>query len=559
MNKKPNRAFFYTGLLLIAAALLLTCYNLIDNYRAEKTSNQVVSQLEELIPDTTAPTEPEQTPVIKPAETVVKAMPEREINGYPYIGTLEVPRYELELPVISQWSYPRLKIAPCRYSGSAYTDDLIISAHNYLSHFGQLVNLEIGDEVLFTDMAGATFRYQVLFLESLEATDIEKMSAGEWDLTLFTCTVGGKYRVTVRCERLDKEVPQETAPEAIPVMETEPGPGDSHVEQRLSAVEETQAAETEAPTEATAPALPDWDTVPLYFQGDYPNTMYGSGTIATSGCSITSLAMVASYLTEHEYLPDELARYFGGRAENNVARLETGSETLKLPCRKSPNWDHTYAALKEGKIAIALMEAESIFTDSQHFIVLTGLTEDGKILVNDSNRANYENWLLRDGFSYGFTKDDILKGYSGAWLYDKNAMPAEPFIYFEPEPDLSNPRYPQIELTATERKLLACVVWAEARGESAEGQQAVAEVVMNRLASEGFPDTLHDVIYEPDAFRTVPVLDDAEPSQAQYEAVQRAIYGPHVLPGDVLYFATYATNKNVWGQIGGHIFCFAAE
>ena len=63
--------------------------------------------------------------------------------------------------------------------------------------------------------------------------------------------------------------------------------------------------------------------------------MYGSGTIATSGCSIVSLAMVASYLTDHEYTPDELAHYFGGRAINNIARLEYGNKTLQLACKKA--------------------------------------------------------------------------------------------------------------------------------------------------------------------------------------------------------------------------------
>lgn len=295
--------------------------------------------------------------------------------------------------------------------------------------------------------------------------------------------------------------------------------------------------------------------VPLYFQTDYPETMFGTGSVASSGCSITALAMVATYLTDHEYLPDELARYFGGTAENNIERLEIGSETMQLPFYKSENFDKTMAALREGKIAIALMEGSSLFTSTQHFIVLTGLNEDGTIMVHDPYEPNYERWDLKRAFAEGFDEGDILHGYSGAWIYDKSAMPEQPFLYSELEPERGEPRYPDIQLTLEEKQLLARVVWVEAQGESLEGQQAVAEVVLNRMASDDYADTLKGVIYAENQFRSVPYLEDAQPYQAQYEAIESAIYGPYVLPEDVMHFATYAVNGNVWGRIGGHIFC----
>ena len=115
---------------------------------------------------------------------------------------LKIPAFGLELPVLSQWSYPNLRIAPCRYQGSAYTDDLVIAAHNYTSHFGNLKNLQEGDTVILTDMDDNVFTYKVALRETLMPTAVEEMSSGDWDLTLFTCTLGGSYRVTVRCERV---------------------------------------------------------------------------------------------------------------------------------------------------------------------------------------------------------------------------------------------------------------------------------------------------------------------------------------------------------------------
>lgn len=84
-----------------------------------------------------------------------------EINGYDYVGYLSVPKLDLELPVMSDWDYVRLKTAPCRHFGSTKTDDLVIAAHNYQSHFGRLKELEIGDAVTFTDMDGVVIRYEV--------------------------------------------------------------------------------------------------------------------------------------------------------------------------------------------------------------------------------------------------------------------------------------------------------------------------------------------------------------------------------------------------------------
>lgn len=348
------------------------------------------------------------------------------------------------------------------------------------------------------------------------------------------------------------------ADETEPTVSTEPVSSEeqnaeTESEQETQATEAVEAEETEP--EELEP-IPIWQQVPLYFQNDYPEVMYGTGSVATSGCSVTALAMVATYLTDHEYLPDELARYFGGTAENNIARLENGSDTMQLPYTKAKNFHETVQALKDGKVAIAMMTGNSLFTSSQHFIVLTGLNEDGKIMVNDPNRSNYDLWNLKRAFQEGFDEGDILYGYSGAWIYDKSAMPEEPFLYSEPEPVRGEQRYPDIELTLADKQFLAKVVWVEARGESLEGQQAVAEVVLNRMASENYPDTLKGVIYAEGQFRSVPYLDDAEPYQAQYEAIENAIYGPYVLPEDVTYFATYPVNGNVWGKIGGHIFCY---
>ena len=320
--------------------------------------------------------------------------------------------------------------------------------------------------------------------------------------------------------------------------------------------EATEAEDSDSPQSSASPAkVKTVNGFPLYNQLDYPNKRFGSGTVATSGCGITSLAMVATYLTGHTYLPDELAGYFGGYGENNVQRLEYGAKQMQLPIRKADNIRQIFSAMKEGNIAILLMNHLSIFTESQHFIVLNGMTKDGKYLVADSYAPNYEKWDLKRGFEEGFSEKDLLLGYNGGWIFDVSAMPEEPFIYTEEKPDCE-PRYPDVELTWDEQQLMAKIIWLEARGESKEGQQAVAEIILNRLVSGKFGDSIHDVIYGEGQFRTTPFLKDADAWQAQYDAIDDALTGPNILPMNVYYFATYPENGRIWGKIGGHIFCY---
>ena len=75
-------------------------------------------------------------------------------------------------------------------------------AHNYDRHFGPVSELKIGDPVSFTDINGITYQYEVMAIEVLSPYAVEEMTSGEYDLTLFTCTYGGKSRVTVRCDRI---------------------------------------------------------------------------------------------------------------------------------------------------------------------------------------------------------------------------------------------------------------------------------------------------------------------------------------------------------------------
>lgn len=210
--KKKGSIWIIAGLLLIAAALLLTAGNLYEQNRAQTAAQRTLAQLTPQTQTVSQPQvsaqpiadEPRYTEPDLPDYRLAPKMemPAQTVDDVRYIGVLEIPALELELPVAEEWSYETLELAPCRYSGSAYQDDLVICGHNYPAHFGLLRTLGQGDRVYFTDMDGNVFTYAVLELEALSATDVQDMQIGDWELTLFTCAVGGQSRIAVRCERL---------------------------------------------------------------------------------------------------------------------------------------------------------------------------------------------------------------------------------------------------------------------------------------------------------------------------------------------------------------------
>lgn len=200
MRRKLGNICIFLGAVLLAAALLLLGYNCWDAARAGNAAEEILPALLDEMPDEPAvPDQPLGTPVEYLDEDTL-TMTEAEIDGERYIGWLDIPAIELELPVMSEWSYSRLKTAPCRYSGTVRGEDLVLLGHNYTRHFGKLDRLRVGDEVLFTDMDGVVYRYEVAARDVLDADAVAEMTAGEYDLTLFTCDATGARRITVYCD-----------------------------------------------------------------------------------------------------------------------------------------------------------------------------------------------------------------------------------------------------------------------------------------------------------------------------------------------------------------------
>lgn len=209
MKQKIGKLCMALGVVLILSAVGLLGYNQWDASRADKASQEVLGELEQTLQQNLAEHQQESEttttapqPVLDPEQEMTTV----EVEGNEYIGYLSIPSAGLDLPVMSQWSYAGLKIAPGRYSGTTYADDLVLCGHNYAKHFSPIKWLEIGTPIYFTDADGLRWTYEVDNVETLQPTQIEKMTTEDeddtWDLTLFTCTTGGNARYAVRCVRM---------------------------------------------------------------------------------------------------------------------------------------------------------------------------------------------------------------------------------------------------------------------------------------------------------------------------------------------------------------------
>ena len=211
------------GAALILSALVLLLYNRYADARAGREAETLLAGVEAAI--SSQADEPEETrrqetrptgeetgtePTV--TEALDPEMPVAMLEGYGYVGYVEIPTLGLKLPVMAEWDYTRLHIAPCRQFGSSRTDNLVIAAHNYDTHFGKLKELSKGDTVIFTDMEGIVSTYCIEKLETLSPDAVDTVLNSGYDLVLYTCTKGGKTRVTVFCDRAAKITPS-PAPE----------------------------------------------------------------------------------------------------------------------------------------------------------------------------------------------------------------------------------------------------------------------------------------------------------------------------------------------------------
>jgi len=199
--KHKGTKLIIAGTALLVLSLGLFTYNIVTDYLAGKAADSAASAVSDKTGTVRETNDAGEAIIPDYMLNPEMDMPCVTIDGVEYIGTVTLPSIGLKLPVAAELTMPVLKNSPCRYSGSAYLDNMVIAAHNYRSYFRDLQKLSSGDAVIFTDTDGNVFEYTVRETEILQPTEIDKMTSYTDGLTLFTCTASGRARVTVRCEK----------------------------------------------------------------------------------------------------------------------------------------------------------------------------------------------------------------------------------------------------------------------------------------------------------------------------------------------------------------------
>lgn len=194
MNKikySISKILILIGVICIGVASVIAYKNLYNDYRANKLSLQALKIIED---------------EVYIDEYKLKGegrMKTIDINKNKYIGILQMPTLSISLPIQGEWSDELLYTSPCKYIGSVYDDSMVLMGHNYKRQFGSIRNLNLGDEIVFTDVEGIKYNYIVSKKEILHSSMVDYMINSDWDLTLFTCDYNRVNRTTIRCTRKD--------------------------------------------------------------------------------------------------------------------------------------------------------------------------------------------------------------------------------------------------------------------------------------------------------------------------------------------------------------------
>lgn len=169
----------------------------------------------------------------------------------------------------------------------------------------------------------------------------------------------------------------------------------------------------------TAPTAIAAGGVVQYYQNDYSNVSYGSGSIASCGCGPTSLAMVASTLLKKQVTPKDAVSWCGNKyyvsgQGTSWSYFNAASDHFGISRPKNVNSiNEVVNALKSGKLVIS-SQNRGLFTNNGHFIVLSGISSDGKISVKDPNKNN----AINKGFNNRlFTTQEISAAAASYWIF----------------------------------------------------------------------------------------------------------------------------------------------
>ena len=188
--KRGSKLLIALGVLLILGSLAALLGFRFYGEFAQKQAAATVKRLNALLPAREAGI-PEQYSNME--------MPSLQLEGQNLIALVEFPDFDRTLPVRSSWDGGKVWTMPARFCGTAYDGSLVIGGSDQPGQFDFFGQIELGAAVKLTDMMGREFSYTVTRIDRAEKASGEKLTAGEWELTLFVRDSYSLEYTLVRC------------------------------------------------------------------------------------------------------------------------------------------------------------------------------------------------------------------------------------------------------------------------------------------------------------------------------------------------------------------------
>lgn len=190
MKKRRFSLPLVLGLLLIFISLAMVIVSQFRAYVGSKSCREATAQMNELLPERT-------TGIPETASNAT--MPILQIDGVDYVALLEIPSFDVTLPVADKWQSDRLFRSPARFYGSAYADTLVIGGKDDSYQFSFCDKLDVGTVITVTDMTGTQFSYTVCRVDRSQNAESDWLADKDFDLTLFCRDTYSMEYVAVRC------------------------------------------------------------------------------------------------------------------------------------------------------------------------------------------------------------------------------------------------------------------------------------------------------------------------------------------------------------------------
>lgn len=192
---KIYKAILIVLIISITSIAIAVSFKFIKEYNNQKKTKEIVTDINKKIKDTNSDT----------AEKM-----NIEIKGHQVIGIIKIPIINMEYPILETTTAETLNLSITKFWGNEINEvgNVTLAGHNNLSGvmFGKIKKLKIGDVIELTDMQNITLKYEIFKTYIIDPNDISCIlpeNEGTREITLITCTTGGKNRYIVKARQTE--------------------------------------------------------------------------------------------------------------------------------------------------------------------------------------------------------------------------------------------------------------------------------------------------------------------------------------------------------------------